>query len=271
MRAGLAGPPAWVAAGAPRAWLAAAAAASLPWGPEVPSARRSHLPRPWLLWTTRSSEELLVGQSGIPRDHPGRMAHESGHPAGTGPGPRFAGLAAPVAQPLSSSPVPAALARGFPGRDPEPRAPLKPAGKEPGVRGPGSRECARGARMHPGTARGKRGAARGIRPVRTEPPAGPNPLPTRAGAQGLQKRPRSLLFRRPGCGWGLRPERAPGSGRWARWGPCPACSKCGQWAEAPPGRGDGCSRAGRGEGDLWGQGAALSIWAGEVRGNQYFR
>lgn len=46
---------------------------------------------------------------------------------------------------------------------------------------------------------------------------------------------------------------------------------------APPvwtaglGPGDGWSQVGREESDLWGQGASRSIWAGQVRGNQYFR
>lgn len=35
--------------------------------------------------------------------------------------------------------------------------------------------------------------------------------------------------------------------------------------------GDGWSQVGREESDLWGQGASRSIWAGQVRGNQYFR
>lgn len=35
--------------------------------------------------------------------------------------------------------------------------------------------------------------------------------------------------------------------------------------------GDGWSQVGREESDLWGQGASRSIWAGRVRGNQYFR
>lgn len=53
-----------------------------------------------------------------------------------------------------------------------------------------------------------------------------------------------------------------GQGRRAR-------SKCGQ-RPGPAAVMDGAGLAPR-EGDLWGQGAALSIWAGEVRGNQYFR
>lgn len=38
-----------------------------------------------------------------------------------------------------------------------------------------------------------------------------------------------------------------------------------------PACGDGWSRAGRGEGDLWCQGASSIDRAGQVRGNQYFR
>lgn len=43
---------------------------------------------------------------------------------------------------------------------------------------------------------------------------------------------------------------------------------------ARPGRiagGDGWRQVWREESDLWGQGSSRSIWAGQVRGNQYFR
>lgn len=63
-----------------------------------------------------------------------------------------------------------------------------------------------------------------------------------------------------------------GWGRSAQWAwPAGRSASVDSEQESDPVRGDGWSRASRGKGDLWGGRNALSIWAGGVRGNQYFR
>lgn len=156
--------------------------------------------------------------------------------------------------------------------------PLKPKGKEPAVRGlrAGTRADAP-LPDSPLPSTGQAGSrAQGVRwrglgcPRTRTPPhlrSGPGPSTAPGCLAAAPGFPRPGLGRRSLC-------RGEPQGRswWTRWAQPPRrAARAGGRRERGSARGDGWSRAGRGEGDLWGQGASLSIWAGEVRGNQYFR
>lgn len=106
------------------------------------------------------------------------------------------------------------------------------------------------------------GAARGTSGLRERCcPRDRTPLPVAARALGLQKRLVSLasaaVFPKLGGSWR---EGVPGSGPIGVASAATlARSKSGQGARRGRPRGDGWRRARCGEGDLWGQGAALSI------------
>lgn len=95
-------------------------------------------------------------------------------------GSRPAGLAAPLLDHEALVGVRTALQ--IPRRDREPRAPLKPARKEPVFRGLGAVGELRGSGSSWLSAGQAGSRARGVRPSRTELPAVPNLFPTGARA-----------------------------------------------------------------------------------------